>query len=80
MAIKKVKPPRAMKVKTLVGRKRGKGEGLTNEEGLTQGSGLVTKKVGENLKPVEEIVTGKKIRKTIWLKKAHQKTNKEKSK
>jgi len=63
--IKKVKPPKAMKVKTLVGRKRGKGEGLINEEGLTKGSGLVTKKVGENLKPVKEIVTGKNIRKTI---------------
>jgi hypothetical protein len=73
MAIKKVKPPRAMKVKTLVGRKRGKGEGLTNEEGLTKGSGLVTKKVGENLKPVEEIVTGKKIRKTIMAKEGSSK-------
>lgn len=73
MAIKKVKPPRAMKVKTLVGRKRDKGEGLTNEEGLTKGSGLVTKKVGENLKPVKEIVTGKKIRKTIMAKEGSSK-------
>jgi hypothetical protein len=73
MGIKKVKPPRAMKVKTLVGKKRGKGEGLTNEEGLTQGSGLVTKKVGENLKPVKEIVTGKKIRKTIMAKEGSSK-------
>ena len=73
MAIKKVKPPRAMKVKTLVGRKRGKGEGLTNEEGLTKGSGLITKKVGENLKPVKEIVTGKNIRKTIMAKEGSSK-------
>lgn len=73
MVIKKVKPPKAMRVKTLVGKKRGKGEGLTNEEGLTQGSGLVTKKVGENLKPVEEIVTGKKIRKTIMAKEGSSK-------
>lgn len=71
--IKKVKPPKAMRVKTLVGRKRGKGEGLTNEEGLTKGSGLVTKKVGENLKPVKEIVTGKNIRKTIMAKEGSSK-------